>query len=142
MLLFALPVGYAMAFPAAINPDDLMTLIYTSGTTGEPKGVALSHENLIENAFNMGIVFRTRMNDLKAKCDHIAIVRGKGLLNAIVINDTEKRISQPRSVGHLFRDIKGFGITKKGAYASEPVFRSFKYEQLNVQYDGGELSSD
>lgn len=56
---------------------------------------------------------------------------------SVVINDTEKRISQPRSVGHLFKDISGFGITKKGGYASEPVFRSFKYEQLNVQYDGG-----
>lgn len=56
---------------------------------------------------------------------------------SVVINDTEKRISQPRSVGHLFKEINGFGITKKGAYASEPVFRSFKYEQLNIQYDGG-----
>ncbi|MFK5958241.1 MAG: TonB-dependent receptor [Lutibacter sp.] len=54
-----------------------------------------------------------------------------------VINDTEKRISQPRSVGSLFKDINGFGIVKRGAYASEPVFRAFKYEQLNVQYDGG-----
>jgi len=56
---------------------------------------------------------------------------------SVVINDASKRISQPRSVGHLFRDIKGFAITKKGAYASEPVFRAFKYEQLNIQYDGG-----
>lgn len=56
---------------------------------------------------------------------------------SVVINDASKRISQPRSVGHLFKDIKGFGITKKGAYASEPVFRAFKYEQLNIQYDGG-----
>lgn len=56
---------------------------------------------------------------------------------SVVINDASKRISQPRSVGHLFKDIKGFGIAKKGAYASEPVFRSFKYEQLNIQYDGG-----
>ncbi|WP_111709313.1 TonB-dependent receptor domain-containing protein [Lutibacter citreus] len=54
-----------------------------------------------------------------------------------VINDAEKRISQPRSVGHLFKEIQGFGIAKRGAYASEPVFRSFKYEQLNIQYDGG-----
>jgi len=54
-----------------------------------------------------------------------------------VINDSEKRISQPRSVGSLFKDINGFGIVKRGAYASEPVFRAFKYEQLNVQYDGG-----
>ncbi|PHQ56812.1 MAG: TonB-dependent receptor [Lutibacter sp.] len=56
---------------------------------------------------------------------------------SVVINDASKRISQPRSVGHLFKDIKGFGIAKKGAYATEPVFRSFRYEQLNVQYDGG-----
>ncbi len=54
-----------------------------------------------------------------------------------VIVDQLKRVTQPRSVGDLFRDIKGFGIVKRGAYASEPVFRSFKYEQLNVQYDGG-----
>lgn len=54
-----------------------------------------------------------------------------------VIVDQLKRVTQPRSVGDLFKDIKGFGIVKRGAYASEPVFRSFKYEQLNIQYDGG-----
>ena len=31
----------------AIKPDDLFTLIYTSGTTGKPKGVMLSHANII-----------------------------------------------------------------------------------------------
>jgi long-chain acyl-CoA synthetase len=31
----------------AIEPDDLLTLIYTSGTTGPPKGVQLSHRNLM-----------------------------------------------------------------------------------------------
>jgi long-subunit acyl-CoA synthetase (AMP-forming) len=32
---------------AAVGPDDLLTLIYTSGTTGPPKGVQLSHRNLM-----------------------------------------------------------------------------------------------
>jgi long-chain acyl-CoA synthetase len=43
----------------AVEPDDVLTLIYTSGTTGPPKGVQLTHSNLIAavNGFDQVIAF-------------------------------------------------------------------------------------
>ena len=46
-------------------------------------------EELAKNADHLGNIFRARMQGLVDKCELVNLVRGKGLLNAIVINDTE-----------------------------------------------------
>ena len=46
-------------------------------------------EKLAENAQKLGELFRSEINKLVQESDLVKLVRGKGLLNAIVINDTE-----------------------------------------------------
>ncbi len=49
----------------ATKPDDLATILYTSGTTGEPKGVMLSHRNLVSNAQATLAAFEHSPDDLR-----------------------------------------------------------------------------
>ena len=44
---------------AAIKADDLLTLVYTSGTTGRPKGVMITHDNMVYEAeaiYKVGLI--------------------------------------------------------------------------------------
>lgn len=46
---------------AKINPSEICTIIYTSGTTGNPKGVELSHDNVVANLRGLDDLWRDEM---------------------------------------------------------------------------------
>jgi long-chain acyl-CoA synthetase len=48
---------------ACVEPNDIALLMYTSGTTGAPKGVLLSHGNLLANARNISAEHRLGIGD-------------------------------------------------------------------------------
>jgi long-chain acyl-CoA synthetase len=48
----------------AVRPEDLATIIYTSGTTGEPKGVMLTHANLLANLRPGAVVLDVSQEDV------------------------------------------------------------------------------
>ena len=50
----------------------------------------ISDENLAQNARKLGEIFRNRMQELVEKYPIVKLVRGKGLLNAVVINDSQE----------------------------------------------------
>ena len=86
---------------AVLANDEVMNVIKPGqhGSTfgGNPVACAVAmaaldvikDENLAENAEKLGNLFRKKLNDFIRNSNIVNLVRGKGLLNAIVINDSE-----------------------------------------------------
>ena len=94
--------GGVLPVSAVLCDDPIMLCIKPGehGSTfgGNPLSAAVAtealkvilNERLIENAYNLGKIFRDKLQKFTKNSDLVKLVRGKGLLNAIVINDTPK----------------------------------------------------
>ena len=94
--------GGVLPVSAVLCDDPIMLCIKPGehGSTfgGNPLSAAVAtealkvilDEGLIENAYNLGKIFRDKLQKFTKNSDLVKLVRGKGLLNAIVINDFPK----------------------------------------------------
>ncbi|EDP96317.1 ornithine--oxo-acid transaminase [Kordia algicida OT-1] len=94
--------GGAYPVSAVLANDDIMSVIRPGnhGSTfgGNPVAAAVAmaalevvtDEELAENAYQLGELFRSELNKYIQTSNIVNLVRGKGLLNAIVINDDEE----------------------------------------------------
>ena len=83
-------------YPRAVGDDTVMEATGQHGSTfgGNPIAAEVAmavevvkEEGLAPHARELGVYFREKMNDIIAETDLVTKVRGKGLLNAIIIND-------------------------------------------------------
>jgi len=118
--------GGVFPVSAVLANDDIMLCIKPGehGSTfgGNPLACAVAmaalevvkDEELAENASRLGEIFRARMQDLCDKSDLVNLVRGRGLLNAIVINDTE----DSKTAWNLCVELKDNGLLAKPTHGN------------------------
>ena len=118
--------GGILPISAVLSSDEIMLTIKPGqhGSTygGNPLAcrvaqVALEvikEENLAENAFKLGELFRGEMNNIIQKSELLNLVRGKGLLNALVINDSP----ESSTALDICNDLKNNGLLAKPTHGN------------------------
>ena len=124
--------GGTMPVSAVMTSDEVMLTIKPGehGSTygGNPLACVVTmealqvveDEHLAENAQNMGEVFRSRMTSLSQKTDLLQTVRGKGLLNAIVI--TERPDLGDQTAWEICLKLKDNGLLTKPTHGDKIRF--------------------
>ena len=124
--------GGAMPVSAVLTSDEVMLTIQPGehGSTygGNPLACAVTmealqvveDEKLADNAMAMGAVFRDRMTALSQKTDLVQTVRGKGLLNAIVI--TERPDLGEQTAWEICLKLKDNGLLTKPTHGDKIRF--------------------
>jgi long-chain acyl-CoA synthetase len=95
------------------DPDDLAVLIYTSGTTGQPKGVMLSHKNIMSNVVSC--------------TQSISFSRGDNFLSVLPMHHTFEC-----TAGFLAPIYQGATVTYVGSLKSRDIIDTMRDTQATI----------
>ncbi|HVI03775.1 MAG TPA: AMP-dependent synthetase/ligase, partial [Enhygromyxa sp.] len=138
---------------ATLSPDSLLTIIYTSGTTGRPKGVVLTHANMLYEAKIIQEVDVVRQDDIQLLFLPMAHVFAKVLevswlgtghvlafaenMNTLKQNLGEVRPTLMAGVPRVFEKFYG-AVVEKGTSA-EGLKRKLFLKAMELSTKNGEL---
>lgn len=111
---------------SVVLADDRIMEVFTPGTHGStyggnPMAAALAiealsivrDERLVENADRLGKIFRAEMQKLVDRYDFVKLVRGKGLLNALIIEPRTTTDGSPKTAWELCLLLRDNGLLAK-----------------------------
>ncbi len=91
---------------ATIDEHDLMTIIYTSGTTGDPKGVMLSHHNMVQNVLHVTRRIATEPTDLALEALPLCHSAERMVGYGYMLTSTSKAYCSIYNIGDLISQIR------------------------------------
>ena len=130
-----------------VSGTDLALIQYTGGTTGRPKGVMLSHGNILANIYQVSACMRPIMTEDEIWIAPLPLYHIFALTASFAaLNFGNKNIfiTNPRDLGGLIRTImkSNFSIiigvnTLFCALANDPRFKNVNFSKLKVAWAGG-----
>jgi long-chain acyl-CoA synthetase len=96
-----------MDIRAAVKPNDLAVLIYTSGTTGPPKGVMLSHRNLISNCITSSAILGSTPHDRALSFLPLCHIYERTVVNLYIFSGTSVYYAENLDqIGQNLREVR------------------------------------
>ena len=128
-----LPATAQLQASSIVDARQLATIIYTSGTTGKPKGVMLSHANILSNAYNTLFTFPVYPEDLLLSFLPLShtFERTLGYYLTVMSGTT---VAYARSVAQLGEDLQ---IIKPTMLVSVPRIYERVFAAINAKLEEG-----
>ncbi|KAJ1343531.1 hypothetical protein BSLG_001912 [Batrachochytrium salamandrivorans] len=123
-----------IADPPYLLPDDIALFLHTSGTTGRPKGVPLTHRNILASIMNIVETYRLQPSDISYLVMPLFHVHGLiGVLLSTMMSGGTVIVPPKFSVTNFWPDFIGLGATW---YSAVPTIHQMLLLKTDVTYPG------
>ena len=136
---FAELLGEPLAEQVEVDPEDTVALPYSSGTTGLPKGVMLSHRNLVANILQSGASLGMEDDDVVIGVLPFFHIYGMTVIMNMGLHSGVTTVTMPRfDLEQFLSIIQDHEVTR--AYVVPPIALALAKHPLVDEYDVSSLT--